>query len=71
MLSDLMSQGVKISNDTISLKNGAYELNSSVKAVFVEYMEKVIYGVSSSSEGSAGMIQDLTKVLGDLAGSGR
>ena len=71
MLSDLMSQGVKISNDTISLKNGAYELNSSVKAVFVEYMEKVIYGVSSPSEGSDGMIQDLTKGLGDLAGSGR
>ncbi|RZT02788.1 ABC transporter substrate-binding protein [Cuneatibacter caecimuris] len=66
MLSDLMSQGIKISNDTLSLKNGAYELNASVKAVFVEYMEKVIYGVSSPEDAAQGMTEDLESVLAEL-----
>ena len=67
VLSPLMSQGIKISNDTISLKNGAYELNASVKAVFVEYMEKVIYGVSTPKDASEGMIADLDTLLKELS----
>ena len=69
VLSDLMTQGVRISNNTLSLKNGAYELNSSVKAVFVEYMEKAIYGVLSPQEASKGMVADLEKVLANLEGN--
>lgn len=69
ILSDLMAQGVKISNDTLSLKNGAYELNSSVKAVFVEYMEKAIYGVLPPQEASKDMVADLEKVLANLSGN--
>lgn len=68
MLSELMSRGIQISNDTLSLKNGAYELNSSVKAVFVDYMEKVIYGVSTPEQASEGMITDLEALLKDLSG---
>lgn len=64
-----MTQGVRISNNTLSLKNGAYELNSSVKAVFVEYMEKAIYGVLSPQEASKGMVADLEKVLANLEGN--
>lgn len=67
MLSELMSKGIQISNDTLSLKNGAYELNSSVKAVFVDYMEKVIYAVSTPEQASEGMITDLEALLKDLA----
>lgn len=66
MLSDLMAQGIQISNDTLSLKNGAYELNASVKDVFVEYMEMVIYGVSVPQDASEGMIADLESLLTDL-----
>jgi len=66
MLSDLMAKGIEISNDTLSLKNGAYELNSTVKAVFVEYMEKVIYKVSDPDKASKEMITNLEKVLGEL-----
>lgn len=69
MLSELMSQGIQISNDTISLKNGAYELNSSVKAVFVDYMEKVIYGVSTPEQAAQGMTADLEVLLKDLSGN--
>ena len=67
ILSDLMSQAIEISNDTLSLKNGAYELNASVKAVFVEHMESVIYGELSPEEASEEMIEDLESVLEDLA----
>ena len=69
MLSPLMAEGIQISEETKSLKNGAYEMNSSVKAVFVEYMEKVIYGVSSSEEAAAEMIEDLQSVLADMGGA--
>lgn len=69
MLSELMAQGIQISNDTLSLKNGAYELNASVKDVFVEYMEMVIYGVSSPQEAAEGMIADLETLLADLKNS--
>lgn len=66
-LSDLMSQGIQISNATLSLKNGAYELNASVKAVFVDYMEKVIYGVSTPEQAAKGMTADLEALLADLS----
>lgn len=66
MLSELMSEGIQISNETLSLKNGAYELNASIKAVFVEYMEKVIYGVATPEEASEGMIEDLEVLLEEL-----
>lgn len=69
MLSDLMTQGIQISNDTLSLKNGAYELNASVKDVFVEYMEMVIYGVASPQNAAEGMIADLETLLADLKNS--
>ncbi len=66
MLSPLMAEGIEISNATVSLKNGAYELNASVKAVFVEYMEAVIYGVTTPEDASEEMIGELEKVLEDL-----
>ncbi len=68
MLSDLMSQAIDISNATVSLKNGAYEMNSSVKSVYVDYMEKVIYGVTSPEDAASGMYEDLQTVLGSLKG---
>ena len=67
MLSELMSQAIQISNDTMSLKNGAYELNASVKSVFVDYMEMVIYGVETPEEASANMITDLNAILQELS----
>ncbi len=67
VLSELMSEAIQISNDTISLKNGAYELNASVKAVCVEYMESVIYGELEPAEAAEEMIDDLEAVLADLA----
>lgn len=67
MLSELMEQGIEISNETLSLKNGAYEMNASIKSVFVDYMEKVIYGVSSPEDASADMITDLTAILKELS----
>lgn len=67
MLSELMSKGIQISNDTISLKNGAYEMNASIMAVYAEYMEKVIYGVSSPEEASEGMTADLEVLLKELS----
>ena len=66
MLSPLMSEAIQISNDTVSLKNGAYEMNASVKAVFVDYMEKVIYGVDSSEKASKDMIGELEVILKEL-----
>jgi oligogalacturonide transport system substrate-binding protein len=65
-LSELMAKGIEISNETLSLKNGAYELNSTVMAVFIEYMEKVIYKFNDSATASRDMIADLEKVLADL-----
>lgn len=67
MLSPLMSEAIQISNDTVSLKNGAYEMNASVKAVFVDYMEKVIYGVDSSEKASKDMIGELEVILKELS----
>lgn len=67
VLSELMSEAIQISNDTISLKNGAYELNASVKAVCVEYMESVIYGELEPAEAAEEMLDDLEAVLADLA----
>lgn len=67
VLSELMSKAITVSNDTISLKNGAYELNSSVKAIYVDYMEKVIYGVLKPEEAASGMHEDLTALLKDLS----
>ena len=61
-----MSEAIQISNDTVSLKNGAYEMNASVKAVFVDYMEKVIYGVDSSEKASKDMIGELEVILKEL-----
>ena len=67
MLSPLMSEAIQISNDTVSLKNGAYEMNASVKAVFVDYMEKVIYGVDSPEKASKDMIGELEVILKELS----
>lgn len=66
ILSDLMSQAIDISNETISLKNGSYEMNSTIKSVFVDNMEKVIYGVSTPEEASSDMTESLLNVLESL-----
>ncbi len=66
VLSSLMSQAIDISNKTISLKNGAYEMNSSVKSVYVDYMEKVIYGIVPAADAAKDMREDLLAVLGTL-----
>jgi oligogalacturonide transport system substrate-binding protein len=68
ILSELLSKGITISNETISLKNGSYEMNSSVKAIYVDYMEKVIFGMLTPEQAAAGMYEDLTALLKELSG---
>lgn len=66
VLSPLMSQAIQISEETVGFKNGDYEMDSSIHAIFVEKMEKVIYGVASPMEAAQELYDDLTARLNEI-----
>lgn len=68
-LSPLMAKAVDISNKTMGFKNGKFEMNASVHAIFVEKMEKVIYKVLSPEKAAEELIGDLTKRLSEMKGN--
>lgn len=68
-LSPLMAKAVEISNETMGFKNGQYEMNASVHAIFVEKMEKVIFKKLSPEKASDELVADLTKRLAEMKGN--
>lgn len=65
MLSEIMSKGIKISNATVGFKNGDYEMDSSVQALFVEKMEKVIYGLCSTRQAAQELHDEMSTLLSE------
>lgn len=68
-LSPLMAKAVEISNKTMGFKNGAFEMNASVHAIFVEKMEKLIFKKLSPEKAAEELINDLTKRLAEMKGN--
>lgn len=67
MLSDIMAKAIEISSDTVGFKNGDYEMDSSINAIFVEKMEQVIYNVTSSEEAASQLADELVARLAEMS----
>lgn len=66
LLSDLKVDAIEVSNATVGFKNGDYEMDSSIHAIFVEKMEQVIYGVSTPEEAAQQLYDELTQRLAEM-----
>ncbi len=69
LLSAMKAKSIEISNATVGFRNGNYEMDSSIHAIFVEKMEKVIYGMATPEEAAQELYDELTVRLAEMAQS--